>query len=182
MDVDSLLKELWEIDENLMRADLTAMERADHTARRADIREKRAESLMAQNEPKVAHRPSRGQVAFVEETASMTGKSKASVKRDKRRGEKIAAEVKDAINNTPTAESGAELDAIADLTPAQQIQAVKMVKSGKVINYRYAKKDLQSEERGRIGGAIQARDEMKKQYQKQFEKLEQWQPSGGEIN
>lgn len=146
MDTDDLTQELWEIDENLMRADLTAVERAEHTARRADIVEKRAESLIPQNEEKPAHRPSRGQGDFVKDTAAKTGRSKASVERDKRRGKKITPETMKAIKDMPAADSGVELDALADMTPDQQKQAVKMVKSGKARFFRIARDGFEREE------------------------------------
>ena len=37
VDLDDLDRQLWEIDENLCRADLTDLERAQHTARRAEV-------------------------------------------------------------------------------------------------------------------------------------------------
>ena len=146
MEVDPLTQELWEIDENLMRADLTVMERADHTNRRADIVKKRAESLIPQNEEKPAHRPSRGQGDFVKDTAAKTGRSKASVERDKRRGKKITPETMKAIKDTPAAKKGVELDALADMTPDQQKEAVKMVKSGKARFFRIARDGFEREE------------------------------------
>ena len=183
-DTEDLDYELWEIDENLIRAELTDLERANHTARRAEIvkykaesaklaemennmREK-AESLIAQNEPKVAHRPSKGQVAFVEETASMTGKSAASVKRDKRRGEKITPEVKDAIKDMPAADKGVELDALASLEPDEQAQAVERVKSGASTDFREAKNFIKGDEPS--PSALE------------FERLKKaWQKAGGEA-
>ena len=184
VDMDDLDRQLWEIDENLIRAELTDLERANHTARRAEIvkykaesaklaemennmREK-AESLIAQNEPKVAHRPSKGQVAFVEETASMTGKSAASVKRDKRRGEKITPEVKDAIKDMPAADKGVELDALASLEPDEQAQAVERVKSGASTDFREAKNFIKGDEPS--PSALE------------FERLKKaWQKAGGEA-
>ncbi len=145
MDTDDLTQEFWEIDENLMRADLTAIERAEHTARRADIVEKRAESLIPQNEEKPAHRPSRGQGDFVKDTAAKTGKSKASVERDKRRGKKITPETMKAIKDTPAADKGVELDGLASLKPEEQAQAVERVKSGASKDFREAKDFIKGE-------------------------------------
>ena len=152
MDVDPLTRELWGIDENLMRADLTDLERADHTARRAEIVKQRAEIVIPQNEEKVAHRPSKGQVDFVKETAAKTGKSKASVERDKRRGEKITPEVKKAIKDMPAASKGVELDALASMAPKEQAQAVKQVKSGASKDFREAKKAIKGKAPTDTGG------------------------------
>lgn len=65
-----------------MRSDLTDLERADHTARRAEIvRQKTAFAKSAKTES--AERADKGQAGFEEETAKATGKSTRNVRRDK---------------------------------------------------------------------------------------------------
>ena len=92
-DADELDRELWEIDENLMRAELGPAEMAEHTAKRAELVKQKAAIVNGQLVQKPAHRPSEGQEEFEEETAKATGKSTKTVRRDKARGEAIPADV-----------------------------------------------------------------------------------------
>ncbi|QNQ62219.1 ParB N-terminal domain-containing protein [Brucella sp. 6810] len=86
--------ELWEIDENLARSELSPADRAVFTFRRKE--------LYLQKYPETAHggdRKSSGQVghlidrqerkSFVAATAELSGKSERAVRRDADRGEKI---------------------------------------------------------------------------------------------
>ena len=130
VDMDPLDRQLWEIDENLCRADLTDLQRAQHTAKRAEVIKQKAALINAQVEQKSAGRPSEGQAEFVEETAKNTGKSKATVRRDKARGEKIAPDVQKDIEGTAIADSGVQLDALAAADPEDQREAVKAVNLG----------------------------------------------------
>jgi hypothetical protein len=135
---DELDRELWEIDENLCRADLTELERANHTERRgAIVREKAEWELRLDSSHNSKDGPkNRGQVQFVKDTAKATGRSVASVKKDKARGEKIAPDVKKEIEGTPVADSGVQLDALAKATPDQQREAVKAVSLGNAKDVR----------------------------------------------
>ena len=93
VNMDELDRELWQIDENLMRADLTGLERASHTAKRAKIIKARKQLLAKSAKKPAAHRPDEGQADFDKETAETTGRSARAVRADKRRGEKIAPDV-----------------------------------------------------------------------------------------
>ena len=81
VNMDEIDRQLWEIDENLMRADLGPAELAQHTAKRADLVRQKAAIVNSQNEKKLAQRPSEGQSDFDEETTNATGKSKSTVRR-----------------------------------------------------------------------------------------------------
>jgi ParB-like chromosome segregation protein Spo0J len=138
VDMDDLDRQLWEIDENLMRADLTEEERADHTARRAKVIKAQIQ-LTAKPAPNSKRGPKNtGVVELVKEIAEQSGRSERSVYTDLRRGEKITDATKAAIADTPTANSGVELDALASLNPNEQTQAVERVESGASKNYREA--------------------------------------------
>ena len=139
-DTEDLDYELWSIDENLIRAELTDLERANHTARRAEIMKYKAESAkLAEMENDLYQNANKGQVDFVAETAAKTGKSFRAVERDKRRGEKIIPEVKDAIKDMPAADKGVELDALVGLEPDEQKQALARVQSGASKHFRDAR-------------------------------------------
>ncbi len=91
VDLDDLDRQLWEIDENLCRYDLSDAERADHTAKRAEIfRQRAALAKSAKTESEPPPNADKGQTAFDKQTAAATGRSTRSVRIDKSRGEKIA--------------------------------------------------------------------------------------------
>ena len=128
--LDESDRRLWEIDENLCRADLTNTERAEHTAKRAEIIQQRTR-INAQFEQKIGPgRPSTGQAEFVAETAIKTGRSKASVRRDKARGEKIAPDVIDGLKEMDP--RGIDLDVMASLNHDEQREALEAVQSGEM--------------------------------------------------
>ena len=137
MDTDDLTREIWEIDENLMRADLTELERGEHLRRHREIFEARrsAEKIPT----------SRSNKGFDQDTADQTGMEKSTVRKSRRRAEKIAPKVKDAIKAMPAADKGVELDAIASLEPEEQAQAVERVESGASKDFREAKDFIKGE-------------------------------------
>ena len=138
-------RDLWQIDENLMRSDLTAGERASHTSRRGKIIKARKKlSANLANDSKGGPKDT-GQVAFVAETAAITMKSIRAVARDKRRGDNIAPGVMESIKDMPAYKSGVELDALASLSWKNQPLAVERVNSGASKNIREAKAFIRGE-------------------------------------
>lgn len=133
---------LWEIDENLCRADLTELERGEHLAKRKDL----YESLHPETRRSGNIGPQRQFVAtetasFSEDTAERIGIDKRTVQRAIRRVAKIDEKVRDRIRDNPEiADSGSELDALAQMEPQQQRKAVALVESGQAHGIRDAKK------------------------------------------
>jgi len=140
---------LSQIDENLMRGELTALERSDHLKRR------KAVYLMKHPETrhggasgkagggKKAKDPKLGSFAqprgFLEDTAERTGMSRSHIARSVHRAEAIAPDVREAIHAMPAiADKGVELDALAAIEPKEQRKAIEAVKSGKARNVREA--------------------------------------------
>ena len=121
VEADAIDRELIEIDENLIRSDLTDLERAQFTARRAELIV--AKLAIIKSASKTG--PKTARLKSAREVASKTGRSERDVRRDIRRAEKIVPEVQDKIANLPAANKGVELDAIASLKPAEQTQAVE---------------------------------------------------------
>ena len=150
LDLSDADRMLWEIDENLVRGELTQLERAEHLKRR------KAVYLMKHPETESVTKrggPGRGKKTtaklatvfstpcFVEDTASKTGMSGRDIRRSIERAEAIAEPVKQAIANMPKiADNGQELDALAAVEPEEQKAAVEAVKSGKARNVREATK------------------------------------------
>lgn len=128
---DKLDVELAEIDENLMRAELTPAERAMHIAAR-----KRVYELRYPETKHGAAKKQRGQVgplvrpSFNSDLASKTGRSERDVKRDATRAKhipEIAATVGTSLD------SGAELDALAKLPHPVQHNLIERAKQGETV-------------------------------------------------
>ena len=132
-----------------MRAELTDLERANYTARRAEIVRQRTEFAKLAKTTPSAERAEKGQGHFEKQTAEATGRSVRGVQRDKARGEKIAGDVMDAIRSTPAANKGVELDALAGMSHDEQHQAVERVESGASENFREARDFIQGDEADR---------------------------------
>ncbi len=124
VDDDDLHAELAMIDENLMRAELSASERASSTARR--------KAIYLELHPETAHGGDRksDQVdnlstrSFSAETAKATGKDERTIRRDAERGEKVVPEAMNKIAGTKL-DTGAYLDRIKNLPPDEQVKAVE---------------------------------------------------------
>lgn len=131
---DDLHAELWGIDENLMRADLTPADRATCIARRKAIYEElhpetkvgatgvSREKVRQVGEANPADR-------FTADTARATGQSERAVQRDAERGDKIDLDVMKEIKGSRF-DKGVVLDILKKLTAAEQKQALFRVKSG----------------------------------------------------
>jgi ParB family transcriptional regulator, chromosome partitioning protein len=153
---DEAICRLWEIDENLVRAELTEMERAEHLRERKVWYEELHKQTKHGGDRKSEewHKSSRqlgdlnGAPSFVEDTAAKTGMSERDVERCVRRAEAIAPEVKEAIHDMPEiADKGVELDALAAVEPEEQKAAVEAVKSGKARNVREATQGAKNRKR-----------------------------------
>lgn len=131
---DELDRELWEIDENLCRAELTPVDKALFVARRKEIYlEKHPEtareaSLRRGNSPsrQVGETGEAGEKAlrFSEATAKATGQSERSIQRDAERGERIVEEALHLLRGTRL-NSGAFLDRLKQIPPDKQVLCVK---------------------------------------------------------
>jgi hypothetical protein len=134
--MDDPSRQLWEIDENLWRAELTELERGEHLAARKKIYEQLHPATRNVNE---RGGPGRGNktaaesapVSFTADTASKTTFSERTIQQSIHRAEHIAPKVRDAIRDIPKiADKGVELDALAKLSPERQAAVVAMVASG----------------------------------------------------
>jgi ParB/RepB/Spo0J family partition protein len=128
-DSDDVDAELWEIDENLCRADLSPTDKAIFTHRRKD--------LYLQKHPETAHgvnQHSRSRQVgdssepepkrFTTATAEATGQSERAVQRDAERGERISEQALRRIRGTGL-DTGVTLDKLKRLSPEQQMVFVE---------------------------------------------------------
>jgi ParB/RepB/Spo0J family partition protein len=122
--IDDLRAEMAMIDENLIRAELTASEWAGQTARR--------KAIYLELHPETAHGGDRksDQVAnsatrsFADETAAISGQSARTVRQDAERGEKIAAAALGLIKGTKL-DTGVYLDKLKRVPQDKQVEKVK---------------------------------------------------------
>jgi ParB family transcriptional regulator, chromosome partitioning protein len=126
---------LAEIDENLIRAELTQAERAQHIDARKAIWEKLY--------PETKHGAAPGKAgggkeaketkldSFAEATAKATGKSKTKIKRDATRGKKVVV-LPDIVGTS--LDKGVELDALAKLPVEKQRQLAERAKAGEQVS------------------------------------------------
>lgn len=129
---DDIRAELAMIDENLFRADLSPSERVAQTARRKFLYEalhpkaKHGATLENVQVAKLATRESivSPVPSFAAATAAATGQSERAVRRDAERGEKVIDEALNAVRGTKL-DTGVYLDRIKNLSPSEQMIAVK---------------------------------------------------------
>jgi ParB-like chromosome segregation protein Spo0J/N6-adenosine-specific RNA methylase IME4 len=155
-DLNADKAELAEIDENLMRAELTPAERALHIERRKKLYEKVHPEIKHGGDRKSAKAKSSRQVGdlnrFTEDTASKTGQSERSVQRDANRGENVAV-LPDIVGTS--LDAGAELDALAKLPESEQRKLAKRAKAGERVSAKTRLKQVKRSDRERELGAKQ---------------------------
>jgi hypothetical protein len=141
-DIDADQARLDEIDENLIRAELSPAERARHLAERKRIYEKlhpetkstskggpgRAKQTRRQNGDESVDR-------FTKDTAKKTGKSERTIQREVERGEKVGGVVLADIAGT-SLDKGDEIDALAKLSEDEQIALAERAKAGEKVTAR----------------------------------------------
>ena len=144
LNVDDDHASLARIDENLVRSELTAAERAQWIAERKAIYER----LFPQTKQGATGRGGRKKKsdsdsfpapAFVDDTSTKTGRSKTEVKTDAQIGKSLDPDEFEAIEGTPIANNKSDLLALArekDKTKRQE--AVEKVKRGEAKNAREA--------------------------------------------
>jgi ParB family chromosome partitioning protein len=143
--VDGAQAELAEIDENLCRRELSALERAEHIAKRkriwlaleADRLSKApADESDKKKKSKKSEKPREPELtAFVDDTARMTGKAKRAVREELKIGE-MPAEVRDTIRDTPISYNKRELLALTKMQEPEALEAAVAVKSGEATSVR----------------------------------------------
>jgi N6-adenosine-specific RNA methylase IME4 len=150
--------QLAEIDENLLREDLSPSDRARLTARR--------KQLYLAKHPQTGHGKAPGAKGsekggkaptgnddnlsslpptFTEETAGKSGKNRRTIERDARRGEKVAPEVLTEIAGSDL-DTGVNLDVLSRMDPEQQRAVVAFAKEKGIVNLKVAARNLKRAE------------------------------------
>ena len=141
-----------EIAENLHREELTALERAEHTAE--------WKGAFLAKHPEAGHGKTpgnkgkgKGKAAIKEcklhsligEMQKATGKDASTARRDAQIAESIPKEVRDAVRETPIADNQSELLKLSRLPEDHQKDVVEIIASGRGKNVRHAVKLLAGE-------------------------------------
>lgn len=116
---DDDLAELWEIDENFARAELTDAQRADHHVRREAILVRRGEAAKPGKGGDRRSTASSAIGSYSKKAAGDLGFSERTVRQDLARGKKIAPAVLAAVSGTAL-DKGVVLDELARTPVAQQ--------------------------------------------------------------
>jgi ParB family chromosome partitioning protein len=143
--LDGAYARLAEIDENLCRHELSALERGEHTALRKRLYQELRAAEAARQAPPASPRPAKAKAkeadpealarAFLAETAQRTGRSRAQVAQDVKIGE-LDPEVRTMLHETPLREKKNELVALTKMPVDEQREAVARVKAGEAKSVR----------------------------------------------
>jgi hypothetical protein len=128
VDDDALRAELWEIDENLMRSELSPAQQADHLARRKVIWEEL--KIVGQNVKQLAGRP----IEFAADTAKASGVHARTVTRDIARATALGPDIRAVVGTS--LDKGVELDALAKMTPEDRAPLIRQAQAGMVVTAR----------------------------------------------
>jgi N6-adenosine-specific RNA methylase IME4/uncharacterized ParB-like nuclease family protein len=131
--LDADAAQLAEIDENLVRADLSPAERALHISKRKELYEK--------VHPETKHgavgrggKSSQNENSFVADAAKKTGKGRSTVARDVTRAKKVVV-LADIVGTS--LDQGDELDALAKLPEDEQRKLAERAKVGERVTARH---------------------------------------------
>jgi ParB-like chromosome segregation protein Spo0J len=135
--------QLWEIDENLCRAELTELERAEHLRQRKAIYEELHPQSRHGGLPGGGKAKTANLAGFAVDTAIKTGIAERTIRRDIRRANKIDETVRDRIRDKrDIADNGAELDTLASMPVDEQMRVIDTIEAGQATSVRQAKKRL----------------------------------------
>jgi N6-adenosine-specific RNA methylase IME4 len=143
-DMEAVEAELAEIDENLIRADLSPAERALHVHARKALYEKLHPETKQGFIGRGRKKSSQNEKSFVKDTAKKTGKGRSTVARDATRG-KNATVLPDIVGTS--LDSGDELDALAKLDEGEQLKLAERAKAGEKVSAKTTVKQVKRAER-----------------------------------
>lgn len=152
VDFDAIHAELAEIDENVVRKDLSAIERSKALARRKELYEALHPETVKGTAGGKASGKARGNggttdnmsvvPSFAADTAAATGQSERQVRRDVAIGIGIPDEVADIIADTKLADNKKQLTELAKLEEDDQRAVAKLIVEGKAKTVKAALKAI----------------------------------------
>ncbi len=152
LNLSELKARLAEIDENLIRNDLSVLERGEQLEERKAIYEELyPETRVGQfggwhnNKTTRLENEINSVSSFTEDTAEKTGQSRRTIEQEIQIARDIAPEVKDKIRDTELADRKTDLLRLSRMEPEQQEKIVDLIISGKADTLNHARKILASE-------------------------------------
>lgn len=127
--------ELAEIDENLVRNDLTVLERSEHLLRRKELYEARHPETRAYS-PERQRRRRRQEPdeiispGFSEDTAARIGFSQRTIQHEVQIAARLDGDVRDMLRPTPVADRKVDLLALAKMEPKRQLAVARRLAEG----------------------------------------------------
>jgi ParB-like chromosome segregation protein Spo0J len=120
--------DLWEIDENLARLELTATEQTEHLSRRQELWEKLMQSASVSEAAAapVSRKGGRGKRGFAKDTAEKTGVDKSTVARGISRANRTTVQARAIISGTK-ADTGSNLDKLKKHPREQQAAVARQM-------------------------------------------------------
>ncbi len=153
LSLDDVDARIAEIDENLVRLELTVLERAEQLAERKQLHEARHPETRHGGDRRSSRKdcdlkPER----FTAGEAKRTSRKERAVQLDVRIAERIAPEVRDALRETPAADDQTELLRITRMPEDEQLEVAERLATGSAKTVTDAHRQLRQEqlrERGR---------------------------------
>jgi|GEM_PF-2956899 len=139
-DIDATEAQLIEINENLIRKELSVLQQAEHLKRSKEIYEaQHPESIRTGRRRKNA-----GTVpTFSEDAARKTGKDESTIRRYVRIASRLTDEVRDLLHSTEVSNQTRQLDQLSRCTdPSMQLEIAKALVSGNVKTVAAARRFL----------------------------------------
>lgn len=128
VELDEIDRELWEIDENLCRAELTPAQEAEHLRRRKELWEAR------ETANSVRSFEGRGNTGFASETAKATGQTARSVQKSVARAEALGDDLQKVVGTS--LDKGVELDALAKMPEPERADIIARARAGEHVTAR----------------------------------------------
>lgn len=162
VDLKELDKELAEIDENLIRCQLTALEESLQIARRKEIYEIKHPATKqgtkgGWNNNKT-EKLENDIVSFSSDTAKKTGKNKRTVERKASVGKKLKQKAAK-IKGTTIEDSQKDLLALTKMAEPEQDAVIEKIQSGKAKNVKQAKQEIRKDAKKVIEPATLSEDQ-----------------------
>lgn len=139
---DRYAEEMREIDENLIRAELTASQRAYSIKRRKELWEQRHPEIQVGQlvPPEIGYKnPPKQEKSFAADTAERTGQSKKDINRHVSRAEALGDDLQE-ITGT-SLDKGVELDALKGLSEYERKDLIRRAKAGEKVSARKPEPD-----------------------------------------
>lgn len=136
VEMDDLHAELAEIDENLIRANLSPAQEAQAIARRKAIYELMHPETRAEANASAARKTS-GNLSFVSSTSDAIGKDKRTVERAAARGRALGDDLSSIAGTS--LDKGAELDALAKMPLSERASVISRARAGENVSARSPK-------------------------------------------